>query len=89
MIISNTNEYPQSAANMVCTVAKQHMYSAKCRGKRPILDEIINKIIEIKQIEYKKVTSYKEVDRYNKRWNKNINYNDFIASYLESARATQ
>ena len=57
--------------NVICLVTKQQIYAAKCLGKKPSKEKILNEITFIQNIEKQAANTKNQIDMYNYKWKDN------------------
>ena len=54
--------------NLICVVVKQYIYFCRCKNITPIVEVMLNRIKEVKNIEYKIASVNDTVTKHSKKW---------------------
>ena len=54
--------------NLICVVVKQYIYFCRCKNITPIVEVMLNRIKEVKNIEYKIASVNDTVTKQSKKW---------------------
>ena len=85
IIFSNINDQGESVANFACTVAKQYIFRMKCLKLNLNFEDLKDEIMFLYDTEKKAIASFKKASKFNRKWNQNVTFEDYVDQYLQTA----